>query len=92
MDALNAEAVYSEADHSETEHPEAPAAVGPKLAYAVVLLGFVAVFTVFATQAVASVVIGLVLIVAGALWAGAIPDPPVVGAAVGVEEPPGAGH
>lgn len=87
MDTLNAEAEYSEA-----ARVEAPEAGGPKLAYAVVLLGFVAVFTVFATQAVASVVIGLVLIVAGALWAGATPDPPVVGSAVGVEEPPGAGH
>ncbi len=44
----------------------------PVIANLVVILGFVAVFTTFATDSPASWIIGLVLIVAGGLWAGLV--------------------
>lgn len=42
----------------------------PVLANLVVILGFVAVFTTFATDSPASWIIGVGLIVAGGIWAG----------------------
>ncbi len=65
---------------------------GPLLAHAVVFLGFAVIFSVFATEALASVVIGLGLVIAGGLWEGAAPEEPLIGAADGAEEPHGSGH
>lgn len=42
----------------------------PMLANVVVILGFVLVFTTFATESPFSWIIGVMLIIAGGLWAG----------------------
>ena len=43
---------------------------GPLIANVITLLGFVILFTVFATDHVMSLVVGGILILFGALWAG----------------------
>ena len=58
------------ARHTAAAEP-APAEVrSPALANAVVILGFVLIFTTFVTHSPWSWIIGGVLLVAGALWAG----------------------
>jgi cell division protein FtsW (lipid II flippase) len=55
--------------------PTAEDARSPVMANIVVIVGFIVLFTTFVTDSPWSWIIGGLLIVAGALWAGATPAP-----------------